>query len=257
MKKVLVFILATMAVAGSVLAEQKTVRRRPNRLSKPSGGIIEKHQESKVFRVLNTTTVLPEDKVAALTRDIRYAALLPIEVQAGTKIEGCPFEAANKLVNEQNVAAGVLVVDDAKLPITLVAPDRKWSILNIAAIKADAPSAEKLFERFTKVYWGAIARTLGAGNSSYPGCVLVPFTTMAQLDAIKVLRPCPEPFNKMIDTGNALGMKTLTIATYRTACKQGWAPDPDTPERKAIWDEIHQLPTEPIKILPEKNKVTQ
>ena len=107
------------------------------------------------------------------------------------------------------------------------------------------------------VYWGIIARTLGAGTSSFPACVLVPFTDMKGLDAITATRPCPEPFNKMIETGSAYGIGIITIASYRRACEMGWASAPTNEFQEAVWDEIHQLPTEPIKIKPEAKKVTE
>jgi len=249
MKKLMIFSLAVVAAAAATFADQKPgAKRRPARFTKPTGGIIEKKTTGKVFRILNTTSAIPADKVAGLTKEIRYSALLPIEVVNGEKPTGCPFEAADNLVAQANVGAGVVIVDDAKLPMILVAPDRKWTILNVAQIKADAPSPEKLFERFNKLYWCAIARALGAGISSYAGCVLVPFSTVAEIDAIKATKPCPEPFNKMIDTGNAYGIKTLSIATYRTACEKGWAPQPTNDVQKAIWDEVHAIPQKPMKI---------
>ena len=67
--------------------------------------------------------------------------------------------------------------------------------------------------------WCAVARTLGAGYSSYAGCVLTPFATLAELDAVPVSRPCPEPFNKMIDTGARYGIQTITISSP-TACQR-------------------------------------
>lgn len=246
MKKIFLMSVA-LAVAVSSIAEQKHVRRR-TRPSRPSGGIVERPQDGKVFRVCNTVSAIPADQIEKLTRAIRHSAILPIEAVSGGKADGSPFAEADRLLSEKDVAAGMLVVDDPKLPITVIAPDRRWSILNIAPLKADSPTSEKLFERFTKVYWGAIARTLGAGNSSYPGCVLVPFSNVRELDAIKALRPCPEPFNKMLETGVAYGMKKLSIASYRTACEQGWASAPTNDVQKAIWNEVHSVPKNPMKI---------
>ena len=251
MKNLLIFhVLALTIVMSAIAADDKPVRRGPPRLNKPSGGIVEKQMVSKVFRILNTTAVVPQDKINGLTLDIRYSVLLPIEVVCEEQVVECPFSTADKLIAQKNVGAGVLIVDNSKFPIIVVSPDRKWAIMNIYPLKEDSPTPDKLFERFTKVYWNAIARTLGAGYSSYPGCVLVPFTTVAELDAVKVLKPCPEPFNKMIDTGNALGIKTLSIASYRSACEKGWAPAPTNDVQKAILDEVHAIPTEPIKIKP-------
>ena len=50
---------------------------------------------------------------------------------------------------------------------------------------------------------------------------------------------------------NKLGIKRIRWLTYRDACQRGVAPEPANAEQKAIWDEVHAIPTEPIKIKPE------
>lgn len=253
------FFLAVLAALMSVVVVAEPTkgprrRRPPHPQSRPSGGIIEKDYHGKVFRVLNAQNDFSGEKLAQLTKKIRYASLLPIEYSQ-TTVTNSPFAAAESLVSTEGVGAGAVVVNDPTLPIVLVSPDRRWGIFNIAPLKADNPAPERFEQRFTKVYWGIIARTLGAGTSSFPGCVLVPFTNMNELDAIAAIRPCPEPFNKMIDTGKSYGINTITISTYRGACQQGWAPQPANELQKKIWDEVHQLPTSPIKIAPESKKV--
>ena len=131
-----------------------------------------------------------------------------------------------------------MVVEDAGLPWMLVAPESRWTILNVAPLAADAPSPGRLAERFAKVLWCAVARTLGAGYSSHPGCVLTPFSTLRGLDAVAATRPCPEPFNKMVDTGARYGIRPLAVASYRTACEEGWAPAPTNDVQRAVWDEV-------------------
>jgi hypothetical protein len=256
MKKTLIFACAACA---ALLAAAAPVRTRPAHLAKPSGGIVEKPSDGPVFRILDTTGSLDTNRVEALTREIRYSALLPIEVVFGAAENGtCAFAAADRLVAADGVAAGVLVTDDDRLPMLLVSPDRRWAIMNVAPLKAGDPSPERYEARYSKAYWNAVARALGAGHSSYPGCVLVPFSTAADLDALAADRPCPEPFNKMLATGHALGLKTLSIATYRMACQQGWASAPDTPERRAIWEEERagreKGPAKPLRISPPRKK---
>lgn len=258
MKK-LMLACAVLMAASSVFADaatDKPKRRRP--VGKPSGGIVEKPYSGNVLRVLNTQKDISAEEMAKLTESMRWTSLIPVEVVNGEVApDACPMEAAAKLVAEQKVGAGVVIVDNAKLPIILSSADAKWAILNMAPLKADAPDANKLTERFTKVYWCAMARSLGVGNSGYQGCVLAPFTTVKELDRIGVRQPCPEPFNKMIDAAAAYGIRTLSIASYRTACEQGWAQKPDTPVRQSIWDEVHKLPTEPIVIKPEVKPVQE
>lgn len=258
MKKTLT-VLALAGLALAAFAQEATTprprRTRPASFSRPTGGIVEKPATGKVLRIADTQKVLPAEKVAEIVLEMRRTALLPFEVVAAEKKSGaCPMAMADELVKAEGVGAGVVVVEDEKLPWMLVAPESRWTVLNVAPLKADAPDAAKYEKRFQKVLWCAVARTLGAGYSSYAGCVLTPFATLAELDAVPVSRPCPEPFNKMIDTGARYGIQTITIASYRTACQKGWAPPPANDEQRKIWDEVRadreRGPTNPILIKP-------
>ena len=248
-KGVVISCLATLCAAVMAFADAVPRRGRPRGMAKPAGGIVEKVYKGKVLRVLDAQDAVPTDKVVELTRKIRWTSLLPVEVVKGpAERKGCALEAAGGLAAQDGVGAGVLLVEDAKLPIILASPDSRWAILNIAALLSDNPPPDRLLARFTKVYWCAVARSLGVGNSCYQGCVLVPFANLKDLDRIGALQPCPEPFNKMIDSAAAYGIRTLSIASYRDACHQGWAPPPANDEQQAIWNETHSIPKNPIKI---------
>lgn len=254
------FLIAAAAISCYVFAADvvKPKRGRPRGSSRPSGGIVEKSYSGNIFKIINAQNSIDARHLANVAKKIRFNTLLPIEAHAGTiNNDSCPFSAADKLVSESKVGAGLLIVENENLPLTLVAPERRWAILNISRLKADAPSMEKLNARFEKMLWCSVARALGAGYSSYKPCVLTPFKSLKELDTSIYPQLCPEPINKMIDTGKAYGIHTITIASYRTACQQGWAAQPTNAVQKAIWDEVHAMPTSPIKIKPEKKKVRE
>ena len=85
----------------------------------------------------------------------------------------------------------------------------------------------------------------------------MPFSSLEELDANNSLKPAPDGINAFMNNAAAYGMTPLTIASYRTACRNGWAPAPTNDIQKAIWDEIHAMPTEPLKIKPETKKVRE
>ena len=255
--KILFNLTATLClVVTSFAANTANPKKHPPRgIAKPSGGIVEKAYEGNVLRVMNSQRLISSDKLSELTQNIRWTSLIPVEIlQNDAGVGKSPIEQAQSLVSQHKVGAGVVLVEDAKLPIMLTSPDSRWAILNVFALKIDDPSPERFINRFTKVYWCAVARALGVGNSGYQGCVLTPFTNLKELDMIPVIQPCPEPFNKMIDSAKIYGINTLSIAAYRTACEQGWAAQPTNNVQKLIWDEVHAMPTEPIKIKPETKK---
>lgn len=45
-----------------------------------------------------------------------------------------------------------------------------------------------------------------------------------------------------------IGVECAKRITYREACQRGIAPQPTNEFQKAIWDQIHELPSEPITI---------
>ena len=255
-----VFLIAAAAISCYVFAADavKPKRGRPRVASRPSGGIVEKTYSGNVFRIINAQNSIGAGYVANVAKKIRFNTLLPIEAHSRRiNNDSCPFSAADNIVSEGKVGAGLLIVENENLPLTLVAPERRWAILNIARLKADAPSMEKLNARFEKMLWCSVARALGAGYSCYKPCVLTPFKSLNELDTSIYPQLCPEPINKMIDTGKAYGIHTITIASYRTACQQGWAAQPTNAVQKAIWDEVHAMPSAPIKIKPETKKVRE
>lgn len=247
----LMILVAVIAAFQSVVADNaaSVKHTRPRGKSAPSGGIVEKPYSGKVLRIASVQTKVPLAQIQPMVQQMRWTALLPFEVCERVKYAGvAPIAAADQLADEDGVGAGVLIVEDDSLPMTLVAPEKRWTIFNIKPLLADSPTKERVEERFIKILWCAVARTLGAGYSGYKPCVLVPFTSLSALDHNPVTKPCPEPFNKMIDTGAVYGIKTITIASYRDACRRGWAPVPTNDVQKAIWDEVHALPASPIKI---------
>ena len=49
-------------------------------------------------------------------------------------------------------------------------------------------------------------------------------------------------------------MRPYRRTTYLKACEEGWAAPPADKFQQAIWDKVHAMPTEPIKIKPEEKK---
>jgi predicted Zn-dependent protease len=253
MKKILYSIVVAI-IALTVSANQTSTSkgkriRPPRRPYNPSGGIVEKCYKGKVLRIVNIQKLVSADTIESLTLEMRWAALLPFEVKTENKSDReKPIELANTKVEENNVGAVVIIINDDNWPITLSAPERRWTILNIASIDDDLPTKDRIEERLSKLLWIAVGRTLGAGYSSYKPCVMSPFKNITELDRNPAKKPCPEPFNKMIETGSAYGIRTISISSYRKACEEGWAPAPTNDIQKAIWDKIHATPKNPMKI---------
>ena len=88
----------------------------------------------------------------------------------------------------------------------------------------------------------------GSPNTEWPQCLLGSICSLSDLDNIQSEAVSPEPASKIQKHLLRLGIKPFKRVTYKQACREGWAPPPANEFQKAIWDEIHKLPSNPIKI---------
>lgn len=263
-------IVAMIAMAGLVFADEvkvpaagsapaaKPVRRgRPRGLA-PSGGLVHKPITGKIVRVVNAQSLVAADEVAKIVNEMRLTFALPFECVPGTTDAACPLTLIEQTKADANVGAVVALVADDKLPSVLVAPETGWSILNVKALAKDEPAPAKLLNRTTKEIWRASTMALGAYTSTYTPCVMSGVASLADLDANFAVKPCPEPFNKVMDYSKKLGINQITFASYRQACREGWAPAPTNDVQKAIFEQIkaekERGPTSPLKIVPPTQK---
>ena len=149
----------------------------------------------------------------------------------------------------------ILVVDKPGGETLLVSPEGRWVELNVAPLAVDNPSAELLAKRVRREMWRALAYGMGVGNEEMMS-VLNIVTSVKELDAIDMDDPTPDAFNRIIYAAAKRKMARVRYTSYRQACIEGWAATPTNDVQKAIWDKVHALPTEPIKIKPETKKVS-
>lgn len=145
-----------------------------------------------------------------------------------------------------NVA--VFLVECDKCPNTmLVAPDARWAIVNVAAVTKDAKNGVFAAARTRKVLLRAFLCAAGAMDSQYNGSMMSPIKTPADLDKI-VEDPPLDAMMRAEKTMRFVGLAPLERTTYLDACQEGWAPQPTNEYQKAIWDQVHAVPSDPIKI---------
>ena len=153
---------------------------------------------------------------------------------------------------------GIWFIDNPSLPITIAATENGWGFLNVSALVADNPSSELLESRLVKVLNRLFASIHGGIESmTMPGCVTKPAHGVKGIDELTCLQLSPEAYGKISGHLHRAGYKTVRSGSYYDACEEGWAPKPTNAVQKAIWDKVHALPTEPIKIKPEAKKVKE
>ena len=161
---------------------------------------------------------------------------------------------AKESLKAYGAQAGVFVVEDDVLPRLLTAPEEGWGIVNVKKCAASPnESRDKVMQRVRKEIIRAMVLASGAGNS---GNVMQSVTNLESLDGILVEAVPLQARAAMLSHLANLGIEPVHIASYLKACQEGWAPAPTNDVQKAIWDKVHALPTEPMKILPETKKVS-
>ena len=209
------------------------------------GGMLHAPSRGGCVRILNEQGRIALAHVAAVAEDISTATTVGIEI-----VERLPEDGRSRAV--------LKIVDKDNAPSILVAPEEMRGELNIARLLESSPDVGLIEKRFRKELWRAFAMTLGAGNSIYQPCLMKTITSIAELDAVALLQPCPEVIDKIQRTADEQKLSRRRMATYRQACREGWAPAPTNDVQKAIWEQVkadkERGPTNPIRIEPPKKK---
>ena len=147
----------------------------------------------------------------------------------------------------------IFIIEDETLPPILVAPENKWALVNITPIAKEQRPI--FFEQRTKKELSrAFAYLCGATGSKYERSLTRGITSQAELDKNYDYELPMDIVQRFWDYMKPLGVLPAQRATYLKACEEGWAPAPTNDVQKAIWDKVHAMPTEPIKIKPEEKK---
>lgn len=238
MKSKTLVILATALMAMQVLGARK---------SAPSGGLVQKEYRGNVLSIVNAQNVVAADKIDEIIQSIKLETMLPIEVCVEWPVDDGKALALQEIAKE-NVGAAVVIVNESGNGRILDSEEGNWAILNVAPLIVDNPKPGILTLRMRKLAWRSIARVLGVGASGRQRSVLDPFNSLQDLDANTSVRVGPEEHNALLEMAKRKDIRTVQMASYRTACYYGWAPAPTNEVQQAIWDEYHTVPTKGLEI---------
>ena len=166
------------------------------------------------------------------------------------RVEPVGLEAVAGAVKAAGGQLGVVVVDvKGGVPALLVAPEEGWAVVNVGKLDVDNPAADVLASRTRKEIMRAFALIAGAAFMGADAeLVSADIRIPKDLDLVK---------NEMygIDVSRGIsynmpraGVTPWKVTTYKKACQEGWAPAPTNEYQKAIWNKVHEIPSEPIKI---------
>ncbi|MBR6586382.1 MAG: hypothetical protein IKK82_03075 [Kiritimatiellae bacterium] len=136
----------------------------------------------------------------------------------------------------------------------LLAPESYWVSVNVKSLAADNPPKAILADRFEKEVRRAFAFVCGGTCGTEPGGICRMVDSLSDLDAIPGLDFALDIEARIVNNMNETEVKPYRIAKYSEAVQEGWAPAPTNEFQKAIWDKVHAMPAEPLKIKPETKK---
>lgn len=182
---------------------------------------------------------------SVLTLKIKYT-------QVNTPID---FPCLDSALSAASGTVSVVLTDVAGLPALISLPEKRCVLVNIADLAKDGVAQEKVQERLMKEMSRAFCFAFVIGYCGAPGTVMDPITTLKELDSLLVDNvSVAQKMHVEKSSAKFFGMRPYKRVPYLKACQEGWAEKPTDKYQKAIWDKVHALPTEPIRILPESQK---
>lgn len=162
-------------------------------------------------------------------------------------------------IAKRKLDAGILVVcvDDPRTPTFLAAPEEGWAVVNASKMSAGLSGAavEKFgASRYRKELIRAVCFAAGATGSQFRGNVFSA-AKLRDLDECREMVPV-DTLLKAVQELKLKGVVPSVVTTYESACEEGWAPAPTNEVQKAVWDRVHAIPANPMKIKfdPKKGK---
>lgn len=147
--------------------------------------------------------------------------------------------------NDEKAQVVIQLVAESNDTILTVSPEAGRAKINVAAIGSFNREA-----RIRREILRAFAFSFGAGASQFQGNIMSA-CDLEELDSVEDFLPF-DTIQTISRVAEKRGLKPEIVADYYTACQEGWAPMPTTAEEQKIWDEIHEIPSEPIKIIFER-----
>lgn len=235
---------STATAKTRLLKRDAVMRATGGRLLMPKSG-------RGVFAFANAQSRLPQDAIQDLANRIQTDTMIEIRVVANSD------EMGTETLKKLGAQMGVSIVDAPGRPTLVVAPEEGWAVVNVAKLGEGKDGKANFEKRARKEIYRAFGMVAGGCGSSYQGNLLDPIRSPDDLDMYPEsdLQMPIDMLQKMPKFCERFGVKPWRMTTYRRACHEGWAPPPKDEYQKAIWDKVHTMPNEPIKIKPEAKKV--
>ncbi len=250
MKKTVLFVaIMTIGFAeaglknGPAMTQEELREKRYRR----TGGMLKVPNVQKgAVTYINAQSKVPQDWLGA--NATRFAEEIKIDVNV--------VEGEFNFANPQTVGEATLfVIDDVNMPSLLIAPEQHWAMINVAPLATGRGEKETFLRaRVEKELTRGFCMLCGATASNYPKSITGCVTNSDQLDKFSDAKLPEDVIARFAEYLKGYGIVQYDTVSYRTACEQGWAPEPTNEVQKVIWEKVKaeqsESPSNPIRIKP-------
>ena len=162
------------------------------------------------------------------------------------RAEGMPdIRLIERKMKVQGFDVAVFVVDDETIPMSLISLEERWGIINARLILEGNPSGKARELRLRRAL-ARVFKALLCSGSTTKGVSAV--RSGKDLEALPADPIDVASLMQMINSLQSFGLRPSRTVPYYRACMEGWAPAPTNDSQKAIWEKVHEIPDQPIKI---------
>lgn len=258
MKKII--IAMAMVALGAAYAEEATAKPKLSREermkqkaaflaareARTGGRVVKEGSGSGSFIFINAEKHVGAEYMKHMTSRIKKDYRVNLKT---ADVADVTMKNVADVIAKNGATIGLAFVECDECPNTvLLAPEQGWGIVNVKALGKDGATPEKVRSRAMKELVRVFCMVATGSGSQYPRSLLAPMRSLQDIDgATNDLIP-PDVDQRISNAIYRTGVEPYVEATYLMACKEGWAPAPTNDNQRAIWNKIHELPSDPIKI---------
>ena len=242
-------IICTIAVASAatVLWADAQPTNIAQIIERESGGMITTtFKNTKKIYFVNAQSRASKELIESTRQTMDATLKTPIDITNGT------FDFSSPKIHGE---LSLYIIDDEKLPMSLIAPEGRWAFVNVAHLSAGRGEMTPFFEARVKKEVARIGCMLFGNIGSTYNANLLSFIENA--DGLDRYETDALPVDATMRCARYLvnlGVKPYRRVPYRKACAEGWAPAPTNDVQRAIFERIKaeqsEKPSNPIRILP-------
>ena len=215
-KPVFAIFAASVALFARAAPKQAT---KPVVEEPPDGGMVLVNAEGKLAIV--NACGFEGDAIASTVKKAGNIFMIAAEEQ---KREGWSLDKAKDAFDATGANAAVFVVKDANLPISLVAIESRWGVVNANGM-SDAVLGKEIMRVATLL--------LGGASSRYEASVMRPAFSLEDLEKAGELATI-DSLMAIFPNLKAYGFKQYEMMTFREAYESGYTPEPTNDEQRKI-----------------------